>query len=134
MRPEQARPAAVDFGDAPHQPHDLGDDEHHVENRARADRGHQRHPLGGGGDLALRLVVEGPKKRALSDVDEVAPVDDRARRFLDLRARARRLRPVAIKRDQLADQAARRGAIVGRARVGESDVHFRNPRLARRPR
>ena len=53
-----------------------------------------------------------------------------ARRFLDLRSRSRRLRPVAIKRDQLADQAARRGAIVGRARLGEGDVHFRDPRLA----
>ena len=94
---QEARPAAVDLGDAPHQPHDLGDDEHDVENRARADRGHERHPLGGGGDLALRLVVEGPQERALSDVDEVAPVDDRARRFLDLRSGARRLRPVADK-------------------------------------
>ncbi len=75
------------------------------------------------------LSSRGRKKRALSNVDEVAPVDDRASGFLDLRARARRLRPVAVKRDQLADQAARRGAIVGCARVGESDVHFRNPSL-----
>ena len=77
------------------------------------------------------LSSSGTQKRALGDVDEVAPVDDRARRFLDLRSRARRLRPVAIKRDQLADQTARRGAIVGRARLGEGDVHFRDPRLAR---
>ena len=53
-----------------------------------------------------------------------------ARRFLDLRSRSRGLRPVAIKRDQLADQASRRGAIVGRVRLGEGDVHFRDPRLA----
>ena len=128
---EQARPAAVNLGDAPHEPHDLGDDEHHVENGARADRGHERHALGGGGDLALRLVVEGPQKRALGDVDEVAPVDDRARRVLDLRSRSRRLRPVAVERDQSTDQAARRGAIVGRARLGEGDMHFRDPRLTR---
>jgi hypothetical protein len=38
---QEARPSAVDFGDEPHEPHDLGDDEHDVENRARADRGHQ---------------------------------------------------------------------------------------------
>ena len=95
------------------------------------DRGHQRHALGGGGDLALRPVVERPQQRALGDVDEVAPVDDRARRILDLRPRARRLRPVAIERDQLADEAARRGAIVGRARLGEGDMHLRDPRLAR---
>src|SRR6202035_2110051 len=104
---EQARPAAVDLGDAPYQPHDLGDHEHDVENGAWADRGHERHTLGGGGDLALRLVVEGTQKRALGDVDEVAPVDDRAHCFLDLRSRSRRLWPVAIKRDQLTDQAAR---------------------------
>ena len=129
MRPEQARPAAVDFGDAPHEPHDLGDDEHDVEDRARADRGHQRHALGGGGDLAFRLVVERPQQRALGDVDEVAPVDDGARRILDFRARARRLGPVAVERDQSADEPARRGAIVGRARLGEGDMHFRDPRL-----
>ena len=58
MRPEQARPAAVDLRDAPDQPHDLGDDEHDVENRARADRGHERDALGRVGDLALRLLVE----------------------------------------------------------------------------
>ena len=51
--------------------------------------------------------------------------------FLDFSPRARCLRPAAIKRDELADQAARLGAIVGRARPGEGDVHFRNSRLAR---
>ena len=87
--------------------------------------------MAGGGDLALRPVVEGAQKRAFGDVDEVAPVDDRARRILDLRPRVRRLRPVAVERGELADQAARRGPIVGRARVGESDMHLRDPRLAR---
>ena len=114
-----------------HQAHDLGDDEHDVENRARADRGHQRNALGGVGDFALRLVVERPQQRALGDVDEVASVDDRARRVLDLSPRVRRLGPVAIERDELANKAARRGAIVGRARVSEGDMHFRDPRLAR---
>ena len=83
------------------------------------------------GDLALRLLVERPEQRALGDVDEIAPVDDRARRVLDLGARARRLRPVAIERDELADQPARRGAIVGGARRGEGDMHFGDPGLAR---
>ena len=79
----------------------------------------------------MRPLVERPKKRALGDVDEVAPVDDRARGVLDFSPRARRLRPMAIERDELADQAARRGAIVGRARVSERDMHLRDPRLAR---
>ena len=87
---EEAGPAAVDFGDPPHQAHDLGDDEHDVEHRARADRGHQRHALGGGGDFALRLVVERPQQRALGDVDEIASVDDRPRRILDLSSCMRR--------------------------------------------
>ena len=132
--PEEAGPAAVDFGDAPDQAHDLGDDEDDVENRARADRGHERNALGGVGDFALRLVVERPQERALGDVDEVASVDDRARRVLDFRAGARRLGPVAIERHEPADEAARRGAIVGRARVSEGDMHFRDPRLARHRR
>ena len=127
---EQARPAAVDFGDASHQPDDLGDDKNDVENRARADRGHDRHALGGGGDLALRLVVEGTQKRALSDVDQVAPVDDRARRIVDLRAGVSHLGPIAVERDKSTDETPRRGAIVGRARLGEGDMHFRDPRLA----
>ena len=128
---EEAGPAAVDFGDAPDEAHDLGDDEHDVENRARADRGDQRNALGGLGDFALRPLVERPEQRALGDVDEVAPVDDRARRVLDFSPRARRLRPMAIERHELADKAARRGAIVGRARLSERDMHFRDPRLAR---
>ena len=128
---QKARPAAIDLGDAPDQPHDLADDEHDVENRARTDRGHQRHALRGGGDLGFRLQVERTQQRALGDVDEVAPVDDRARRVLDLGPRARRLRPVAIERDKLADEASRRDAVVGRARLRQLDMDFRDPRLPR---
>ena len=76
---EQARPAAVDLGDAPYEPYDLRDDEHHVENGARADRGHERHALGGGGDLALAPSRRGTEEGALRDIDEVTPVDDLAR-------------------------------------------------------
>ena len=42
----------------------------------------------------------------------------------------RRLGPVAIERDESPDEPARRGAIVGRARLGEGEVHFDDPRLA----
>ena len=59
---EEARPAAVDFGDATNQPHDLGDDEHDVEDRARADRGHERHALRGGGDLAFAFSSRGCRR------------------------------------------------------------------------
>ena len=79
----------------------------------------------------MRLGVERPQQRAFGDVDEVASVDDRARRILDLGPGARRLRPVAIERDEPADEAARRGAVVGRARHREIDMHLRDPRLAR---
>ncbi len=50
--------------------------------------------------------------------------------ILDLRAGARHLGPIAIERDKLADEPARGGAIIGRARLGEGDMHFRDPRLA----
>ena len=45
--------------------------------------------LGGLGDLRLRLLVERPQQRALGDVDEVAPVDDRGARPPATSARAR---------------------------------------------
>ena len=35
-----------------------------------------------------------------------------------------------IERDEPADETPRRGAIVGCARLGEGDMHFRDPRLA----
>ena len=128
---EEARPPAVDFGDPPYEPHDLGDDKHDVEHRARADRGDQRHALGRGGDLALRLVVERPQERPFGDVDEVASVDDPPHRILDLRPGVRRLGPLAIERDELHDEAARRDAIVSGAGVGEGDMHLGNSCLAR---
>ena len=80
---------------------------------------------------ALRLLVERPQQRPLGDVDQVAPVDDRARRVLDLGARARGLRPVAVERDEPADELSRRVAVVGGARRGEGDMHLGDPRLAR---
>ena len=130
MRPKKPWPAAVDFGDPPHQADDLGDDEDQVEDGARADRGDERDALGGGGDLSLRLLVEGSQQRPLGDVDEVAPVDDRPRRVFDLGARMRGLRPAAIERDEPADQAPRRFPVVVGARFREGDMHFGDLGLA----
>src|ERR1700722_10349975 len=127
---QEARPAAINFRDAPYEPHNLRDDEHDIENGARADRGPQRHALGGGGDFALRLLVKGLQEGALRKIDEVTSIDDRARGLVDLRPGASHFWPIAIERDELANEAARRGAIVGCARLGESDMHFRDPRLA----
>ena len=81
----------------------------------------------------LRLLVERPQQRPLCDIDEVASVDDRAHRILDLSPRMRRLGAVAIERDELADEPARRGAIVGGARLGERHMHFRDPDLSPTP-
>ena len=49
---------------------------------------------------------------------------------LDLGAGPRRLRPVAVERDELADERARRVAVVGGAGRGERDMQFGDPRLA----
>ena len=103
---------------------DLGDDEDDVEDGARADRRHQRHALRGVSDFALGLVVEVAQKRAFGDVDEVAPVDDRARGVCDLSAGVRRFGPVAVERHELADKAARRLAVVGGAGGCEGDMHL----------
>ena len=40
------------------------------------------------------------------------------------------LGPIAVERDKSTDETPRRGAIVGRARLGEGDMHFGDPRLA----
>ena len=82
-------------------------------------------------DFALRLVVERPQQRSLGDVDEIASVDDRAHRILDLSSCVGGIRPVAIERDELPHQTARRDAIVGSARLGEGDMHLGDPGLAR---
>ena len=79
----------------------------------------------------LRLVVERPEQRALRNVDEVAPVDDGAGGVLGLGARAGRLRPVAVERDELADEFPRPVAVVGGAGLGEAHMHLGDPRLAR---
>ena len=128
---EEARPAPINLGDPAHEPDDLGDDEDHVEDRARADRRHQRHPLRRRGDFTLGPVVEGAQKRAFGDVDEVAAVDDRAGGVLDLTAGVRRFGPVAVERDEPADEASRRLAVVGGAGGCEGDMHLGDFCLAR---
>ena len=102
---EQARPSAVNFRDASHQHDRLTGDEKHVEQRARADGGDDRHALGGVGDLAPRLFVERRDEIALGEVDEIASVDDLLQIVDDQRARAAGVGAIFIELAEFAERA-----------------------------
>ena len=129
---EEAGPTTVDFGDPPLTRHAIWATTNRTSSTARgliAVTSDTR--LAAVCDFALRLVVERSQQRPLGDVDEIASVDDRAHRILDLSSCMRRIRPVAIERYELPHQTARRDAIVGSPRLGEGDMHFGDPGLAR---
>ena len=85
---EQTGPAAVELGDAPGQADDLRGDEDEIEDRARADRRHHRHPPRRRRDLPLHLAVDRPQQRAFGDIDQSRP-STTARRASSISARAR---------------------------------------------
>jgi hypothetical protein len=79
QEPERSGPSAVDAGDAPQEPHGRVDHEHHIDDRARADRRHDRNLPGGAGDRALGLRVEGREQFPLRDRQPILGVEDFAR-------------------------------------------------------
>jgi hypothetical protein len=127
---QQSRPAAIDFGDAPDQEDDLRDDEDHIENRAWTDRRHHRNALGRRRDFLLGFRVQRAQQSPLGDVDEIAPVDDGAHRLGRLRASRRRFGTACVECDQLADQRARRVAIIAGSGRSKTGMQARNAALA----
>ncbi len=97
---EEARPAAIDFGDPADEMESLAGDKEHIDDRARRDRRHQRHTFGRVGDLAPHLFVERRDKLAFGDIDEIAAVDDLLGERQKIRTDAGELRASRIKADK----------------------------------
>ena len=109
---KKTRPPPVKSGETADHTERREQHEGEIDRGARADRGHKRNAGRRAGDEAGGFLIKRCHQATLRDVQEVAPIDDLGEVGLELATATRELWRGGKRRGQIADDRARRIAIV----------------------
>ena len=131
---ERAGPPAIEQGELSDQPQRCREHEQHVDQRAGADGGDDRHPLRGGRDQPPCLFIERAHQFALGELDHVGAVDDVVGMALKRGAGARQLRVLMCKPEEVTDDRAAGRTVVAKQNLRRTQMQFLDRRKSRQPK